>query len=159
MPPVRTEKKNSVAKAAPSRGLAAFGFTPAPKEEVVAAAARVKPSVVSQPAAVQVTQVVQEEQKAQETQEASKSESRLPTPPVVSRPAEDQEAQVVQEAQEAPEVQEAAKPKPRLPKPVVKGVKRASFEDSRHHWDGMYHKIIGTSTRRIIFGRAFKLAE
>ncbi|KAI4945710.1 hypothetical protein J4E91_007622 [Alternaria rosae] len=53
MPPDRTEKKNSVAKAAPSRRLAAFGFIPAPKEEVVAAAARVKPSVVSQLAAVQ----------------------------------------------------------------------------------------------------------
>lgn len=147
MPPDRTEKKNSVAKAAPSRGLAAFGFIPAPKEEVVAAAARVKPSVVSQPAAVQVTQIVQEEQKAQETQEASKPEPRLLGPLVVSRPAEDQE------------VQEAPKPKPRLPKPVVKGVKRASFKDPRYDWDGMYHKIIGTSTRKIIFERAFKLAE
>ncbi|KAI4608237.1 hypothetical protein J4E80_009246 [Alternaria sp. BMP 0032] len=116
MPPIRTEKKNSVAQAASSRGLAAFGFKPAPKEEVVAAAARAKPPVVSRPAAVQVEQV----------------------------------AQVVQDA---------PKPKPRLPKPLVKGNKQAAFEDSRYHWDDKYHKIVGTSTRKIVFGRGFKLAE
>ncbi|KAI4923057.1 uncharacterized protein J4E92_007809 [Alternaria infectoria] len=116
MPPIRTEKKNSVVQAASSRGLAAFGFKPAPKEEVVAAAARAKPPVVLRPAAVQVEQV----------------------------------AQVVQDA---------PKPKPRLPKPLVKGVKQAAFGDSRYHWDGKYHKIVGTSTRKIIFGRGFKLAD
>ncbi|KAI4913307.1 hypothetical protein J4E85_010760 [Alternaria conjuncta] len=110
MPPVRTEKTNSSAKATPSGGLAAFGFRPAPKEEVIAAAARAKP-------------------------------------PVVSRSAADLVAQ------------EAPKPKPRLPKPLVKGVKQASFADSRCDWDDKYHKIIGTSTRKITFGSAFELTE
>jgi len=51
-----TEKKKGLAKDASSSGLAAFGFRPALKEKVVAAAARAKPLVILQSAADLVAQ-------------------------------------------------------------------------------------------------------
>jgi hypothetical protein len=54
----------------------------------------------------------------------------------------------------AAQVQKAAKPKP-----VGKGNKNAIFTRSPDDWDGKYDTIIGTSTRKIIFGCGFKLAE
>ena len=50
-------------------------------------------------------------------------------------------------------------PKKRLLKPVVKGEKEPRFISSVRDWDGKYHHLIGTPTRKIYFGYQFVLTE
>ncbi|KAL8830058.1 MAG: hypothetical protein Q9191_001651 [Dirinaria sp. TL-2023a] len=42
---------------------------------------------------------------------------------------------------------------------VLKGVRDARFQDDRHNWNGKYHEVIGTATRKITFGYSFVLTE
>jgi len=56
-------------------------------------------------------------------------------------------------------VPKAASLKVPAAKASPKGEKEAWFEDSRRDWDGKYEKVLGTATRKLTFGRAFKLSE
>lgn len=47
----------------------------------------------------------------------------------------------------------------KLPKPVSKGVRNAHFRDDRRDWDGKYHEVIGTSTRKITLDSSFVLTK
>ena len=44
-------------------------------------------------------------------------------------------------------------------KSVSKGVRDAQLHDDRHNWNGKYHEVIGTKTRKITFGCSSFLTE
>ncbi|KAF4448627.1 hypothetical protein FALBO_16775 [Fusarium albosuccineum] len=52
-----------------------------------------------------------------------------------------------------------AAPKRRLLKPVVKGVSEAYFRSSVRDWDGQFHRLIGSSTRKVTLGAEFVLTD
>ncbi|EFQ87528.1 hypothetical protein PTT_16971 [Pyrenophora teres f. teres 0-1] len=135
MPPIRTQKKHT----SPPRGipsLEAFGFRPIPKGDALVTAA-VRAAVPA---------------------------SALPSPPSSSASNSNSHVDVVSQqalstSQSVPAVQQVAKPKPRLPRPLVQGERNVVITDSRRDWDGRYYRVIGTSTRKIKFGYACKLAD
>ncbi|KAF2871746.1 hypothetical protein BDV95DRAFT_637006 [Massariosphaeria phaeospora] len=62
----------------------------------------------------------------------------------------------------APEILPVDQPKPRSRKPIVKGEKEPYFRFSPSSWDGgtsKYYDVIGTCTRKLVFGYGFKLTD
>ncbi|KAF1851085.1 uncharacterized protein K460DRAFT_401112 [Cucurbitaria berberidis CBS 394.84] len=56
-------------------------------------------------------------------------------------------------------------PKPKVAKvmrllpPAGRGVKDASFRDSRYDWDGKFNKLVGIATKKLEFRSSFKLTD
>jgi hypothetical protein len=47
----------------------------------------------------------------------------------------------------------------RIQGPFSKGIEDARFSSSEYDWAGKYERVIGTSTRNIVFGSSFVLTE